>query len=104
MKLLIACLMAIIPLLPLEARNDQGGQDSTKTVIDSLNHYYRAQDAIVFLNDTIVPYTVVLHPVEEGIAPYPEFVCVGGWHVPFEAIRRYGEKYRKGILFFRKNE
>ena len=75
-------------------------QDTITTVVDSLSFTYDPKILTILVDDKIVHYSVVFN-IEKEITN-PRYRLVGGSMNPFDAIKRYGEKYRKGILAYKK--
>lgn len=74
--------------------------ESRKSEIDSLSFSYDVRDMTILINDTVVSYSVVFD-LETGMRK-SEYVMVRGALSHFEAIKFFGEKYRKGILIYQK--
>ena len=73
---------------------------SQKPEIDSLSFSYDVRDMTILVNDTLVDYSVVFDP-ETGTRR-GGYTMVRGALSHYEAIKLFGEKYRKGILIYRR--
>lgn len=75
--------------------------DSIITVVDSLAFNYDVKKMAIILNGICVHYSVIFkedEPVDK------RYKFLNGAMKPFDAIKRYGEKYRNGILIYKKEE
>ena len=61
---------------------------------------YDVRDMTILVNDTLVDYSVVFDP-ETGTRR-GGYTMVRGALSHYEAIKLFGEKYRKGILIYRR--
>lgn len=74
-------------------------QDTTTVVTDSLAPYrYHVRQMAFFLDGQPVHYTVIFDTVTDS--PRAQYRQVDGTVWPFDAIKYYGEKYRKGLLIY----
>ena len=72
----------------------------TESEIDSHSFSYDVRDMTILVNDTLVDYSVVFDP-ETGTRR-GGYTMVRGALSHYEAIKLFGEKYRKGILIYRR--
>lgn len=75
--------------------------DSVVTVVDSLAFNYNVKKMTVILNGIRVHYSVIFkedEPVDK------KYKFLKGAMDPLDAIKGYGEKYRNGILIYKKEE
>lgn len=74
--------------------------DTVIVVKDSLEGYtYHVANMIILLNEKPVHWTVVYDTVTNNVKP--QFYKTHGTVWPYDAIKYYGEKCRKGILGFK---
>lgn len=78
--------------------NRQDKCDAAVTIIDSLAFNYDIKKMTVILNGKLVPYSVIFQehkPVDN------KYKFMHGAMDPIGAIKRYGEKYRNGLLVYK---
>lgn len=76
--------------------------EKVKSEIDSLSFSYDVREMTILLNDTAVNYSIVFDP-ETGMIK-SGYKMLRGALSHYEAIKFFGEKYRKGILIYEKIE
>lgn len=76
--------------------------EKVKSEKDSLSFSYDVREMTILLNDTAVNYSVVFDP-ETGMIK-SGYKMLRGALSHYEAIKFFGEKYRKGILIYEKME
>lgn len=74
--------------------------DIRKAEKDSLAFLYDVRTMTVLLNDTAVHYSVIFNP--ETNLRREGFVRIGAAFSSQEAVKHYGEKYRDGIVIYRR--
>lgn len=74
--------------------------DTVSIVVeDSLDWYrYHVSNMTLLVKDKSVHYTVVFDMEKQCLRP--RYQQIGGSVYPYNAIKGYGEKYRKGILIY----
>lgn len=72
--------------------------DSTVTIVDSLAFNYDIKKMTVILNGKHVHYSVIL---KEDKTVDKKYKFLNGAMEPLDAIKRYGERYRNGILIYK---
>ena len=72
--------------------------DSVITVIDSLAFNYPVERISFMLDGKLVHHSVIF---KEGRQLYK---FVNGFMDPLDAIKHFGEKYRNGLLMYKKEE
>lgn len=97
MKVILILLLCMI--LSGMAFSQKAANKSTLK-IDSLSFSYDVRSMTILMNDTPVHYSVVFNP-ETGMLRN-KYIMIRGTLSRYEAIKLFGEKYRKGILFYRK--
>lgn len=87
--------------LTVQATSFGEKKDTVTVGIDSLDCYsYDVRNSTLLVGDKQVNYTVVFDSITERRKT--EYTEIHGALVPFDAIKFYGEKYRKGILVYKK--
>jgi len=80
----------------------QKQQNVEKATIDSLSFSYDVRNMTILLNDTVVHYSVIFDTTtnlrKQG------FVCISEALSSSAAVMHYGEKYRNGILIYRREK
>lgn len=81
----------------------QGGQNDASSSIDSLSFIYDVKKILILLDGEPVHYSVIF---QEGKNIEKRYKFMQGAMDPIDAIRRYGERYRYGLLMYKdeKNE
>lgn len=83
------------PVFPLVDK-----KDTAVTVVDSLLDFtYDVRNTTLFLNDKEVDFSIVFDPETNKMKP--QYRQVHGAFTPYDAIKEYGEKYRKGVIVCR---
>lgn len=78
-------------------------QDTVVVVTDSLDWYrYHVSQMTLLLEEKPVHYTVIFDTTTNRLKP--QYQQIGGAILPYDAIRKFGEKYRTGVLFYNKWE
>lgn len=101
MKLLLRTILLGIMIIPFfaYASSPQKKQDTVVVIVDSLDCWrYHVSHMTLLVKDNPVHYTVVFDMVKQSLKP--QYRQIGGSIFVYNAIRNYGEKYRKGILVF----
>nr|WP_302831259.1 hypothetical protein [uncultured Bacteroides sp.] len=76
-------------------------RDTAVVVTDSLDYYrYHVSHMTILLDESPVHYTVIFDTVTNK--QRPQYRQVDGTIWPYDAVKYYGEKYRKGILIYKK--
>ena len=89
-------------LIGMASVHAQNKKADTETNKDTLFVPYHVKNMTILLDNKLVDYTVVF----DTVSGYkrPEYIQVGGSMDSFNAIKMFGERYRKGILIYRKAE
>lgn len=98
MKLILVLLQLCISSIAFSQK--QANDSITKT--DSLSFFYDVRKMTIIVNDTSVQCSVVFD-LEKGFIR-KEYRYMSGALSTFKAIKRFGEKYRNGILIYRKED
>ena len=98
-KLIVLFSCMLVGIVSAYAQNEK---TNTETYKDTLFVPYHVKNMTILLDNEPVDYTVVF----DTVSGYkrPEYIQVGGSTDSFNAIKMYGERYRKGILIYRKAE
>lgn len=100
---LITFLGIVIHSLPAYSSSLTEKQDTVVVVTDSLDWYrYHISHVTLLLEENPVHHTVIF----DSVTNYPklQYQQIGGAILPYDAIRKFGEKYRKGVLIYNKIE
>ena len=76
-------------------------KDTLNSEIDSLDNYnFDKRNCAIFLENKQVDFSVVFDP--KLLKQRKGYHEIDGTFFPYDAIARYGEKYRKGLLIYKK--
>lgn len=81
--------------------SSHGQKDTLNSEIDSLDNYnFDKRNCAIFLENKQVDFSVVFDP--KLLKQRKGYHEIDGTFFPYDAIARYGEKYRKGLLIYKK--
>lgn len=103
MKTILIILFFVIGGNKLAAQNNstQEKKRTEVTAIDSLDCFtYDVRRMTLLLKDKQIDYSVVFDTVTQRLKN--EYIQVHGTYDYYTAIKRYGEKYRKGLFVYDK--
>lgn len=101
-KGIIIILLGIVTgYLAAKTSSSKEKNDTLTVGIDSLDcHDYNIRNITLLVEDKQVDYTIVFDSITQQ--KKTEFTQMHGELIPFNAIKHYGEKYRKGLLVYKK--
>lgn len=103
MKTILIILFFVIGGNKLAAQNNftQENKRTEVTVIDSLDCFtYDVRKMTLLLRDKQINYSVVFDTATQRLKN--EYIQVHGTYDYYTAIKKYGEKYRKGLFVYAK--